>query len=166
MTDRTAHIQRLAALIKDIRIAMLTTIAADGRLVSRPLGTQEVKFDGDLWFATECDSSKVADITADPRVNVSYAAPDRNIYVSVAGRASLVRDRARIEEFWSPAMKVFFPNGKDDPNLCLIRVKADSAEYWEGPDTLLGKALYFALAAMTDDPLVLSDNERIDLSRE
>ena len=47
MTDRTANIQHLASLIKDVEIAMLTTTQADGRLVSRPLGTQQVEFDGD-----------------------------------------------------------------------------------------------------------------------
>ncbi len=164
MTERTENIQRLAALIKDVHVAMLTTVATDGRLVSRPLGTQDVEFDGDLWFAMECDSGKVAEMKANPHVNVAYALPDRNVYVSVAGRASLVRDRAKIDAFWSPAMAQFFPDGKDDPNLCLIHVRADSAEYWDGPGTLLGKALYFALAAVTDDPLMMSDNERMDFS--
>ncbi len=161
--DRAAHIKHLAELIHDVDVAMLTTIAADGRLVSRPLGTQEVEFDGDLWFATGRDSDKVAEINANPQVNVSYASTNRNTYVSVAGHASIVVDQVKIDALWSPAMKLFFPGGKDDPNLCLIRVDVNSAEYWDGPGNFLGKALYIALTAVTSDPASLSENERFDL---
>jgi general stress protein 26 len=163
MSDRAANIAHLAGLIRDIRVAMLTTIAPDGRLVSRPLATQEVEFDGELWFATEHDSGKVAEIVANPHVNIAYASPGRNIYVSVAGRASVVHDRDRIEALWSPAMEMFFHKGEDDRNLCMIRVEADSAEYWEGPGTIFGKALYLALSAVTDDPARLSENALLNL---
>jgi len=161
--DRQQHITQLAALIKDVEVAMFTTTGVDGRLYSRPLGTQEVEFDGDLWFATSADSPKVAEIALNPRVNVAYASPSKNSYVSVAGTARIVADRAKIDELWSPAMKLFFPEGKDDPNLRLIHVRAESAEYWDGPGTLLGKALSFVLSAVSDDPSTLSDNGVVDL---
>ncbi len=161
--DRQQHIKQLAGMIRDVDIAMFTTVGVDGRLYSRPLGTQEVEFDGDLWFATEADSPKVAEIALNPRVNVSYSSPSGNTYVSVAGTARVVDDRAKIEELWSPAMKVFFPGGKDDPNLRLIHVSAESAEYWDGPGGLLGSALYFVLSAVTDDPGALSDTGTVDL---
>lgn len=163
MSERAEHIGRLAALIKDVRVAMLTTTRPDGRLVSRPLGTQEVEFDGDLWFATGADSAKVAEIAANPYVNVSYASTSDNTFVSVSGRAEMIDDRAKIDALWSPAMELFFPGGKDDPNLRLIRVQADTAEYWDGPGTVLGKALHFVLTAVTNDPASLTDNELFDL---
>jgi general stress protein 26 len=162
-TERQQHIEQLADLIRDVDIAMFTTTGVDGRLYSRPLGTQEVDFDGDLWFATAADSPKVAEIALNPRVNVAYASPSKNSYVSVAGTARVVHDRAKIEELWSPAMKLFFPGGKDDPNLRLIHVSAESAEYWDGPGTLLGKALSFVLSAVTDEPGALSDSGQVDL---
>lgn len=160
---RAESIKTLAELIRDVDVAMFTTIAADGRLVSRPLGTQEVEFDGDLWFAVALDSPKVAEIQANPRVNVAYASPSKNSYVSVAGRARVVRDRAKIEQVWSPAMKVFFPGGKDDPNLALIHVDAESAEYWDGPSGMLGKALYFVMTAVTGEESSMSENRVVDL---
>ncbi|WP_164271608.1 pyridoxamine 5'-phosphate oxidase family protein [Stenotrophomonas sp. B1-1] len=164
MTDtRAEHIAQLSELIKDVEVAMFTTTGVDGRLYSRPLGTQQVDFDGDLWFATAADSPKVAEIALNPRVNVAYASTSKNTYVSVSGRARIVDDRARIEALWSPAMKLFFPGGKDDPNLRLIQVRAETAEYWEGPGTLLGKALSFVLSAVQDDPAQLGDNGFIDL---
>lgn len=161
--NRAEHIAQLAALIEDVEVAMFTTTGVDGRLYSRPLGTQQVAFDGDLWFATGADSPKVAEIALNPRVNVAYASTSRNTYVSVAGRAEVVDDRARIEALWSPAMKLFFPGGKDDPNLRLIHVRAETAEYWDGPGTLLGKALSFVLSAVQDDPGPLGDNGFVDL---
>lgn len=161
--DRSEHLRKLAELIEDVEVAMLTTRTPDGRLVTRPLATQKVEFDGDLWFATSVDSGKVDEILQDPQVGVAYANPARNVYVSVSGRASIVDDRARIDALWSPAMKVFFPRGKDDPELRLIRVEAETAEYWDGPGSAVGKALYLAAAAVTGDPGVLSDNERVDL---
>lgn len=161
--DRQQHITQLAALIKDVEVAMFTTTGVDGRLYSRPLGTQEVEFDGDLWFATSADSPKVAEIALNPRVNVAYASPSKNSYVSVAGTARIVDDRAKIDALWSPAMKLFFPEGKDDPHLRLIHVQAESAEYWDGPGTLLGKALSFVLSAVQDEPSRLGDNGFVDL---
>jgi general stress protein 26 len=163
MSDRNDNIRHLANLIKDVEIAMLTTTQADGKLVSRPLGTQQVEFDGDLWFATGADSEKVAEIKANPRVNVAYASASRNTYVSVSGKASIVADKAKIDELWSPAMKIFFPGGKDDPNLRLIRVRAESAEYWDGPGTVIGKALYLLVASVSDDPAAMSDNETLQI---
>jgi len=161
--QRQQRIAQLAALIKDVEVAMFTTTGVDGRLYSRPLGTQEVEFDGDLWFATSADSPKVAEIALNPLVNVAYASPSKNSYVSVAGTARIVDDRARAEQLWSPAMKLFFPEGKDDPKLRLIHVRAESAEYWDGPGTLLGEALSFVLSAVEDEPGRLADNGFVDL---
>jgi general stress protein 26 len=162
--DRETSLRKLHEMIDDVEVAMLTGTAADGRLLSRPLHTMEVARDGSLWFATGYDSEKVREVEANPQVNVAYASRDKGIYVSVAGRASVVRDRETIDAKWSPGMGVFFKDGKDDPNLCLIRVEAESAEYWDGPSSAIGKGLYFALTAVTRDPgNRMTENERIDL---
>lgn len=162
--DREASLKKLREMIDDVEVAMLTGLAADGRLLSRPLRTMEVDADGSLWFATGHDTEKVREVEANPEVNVAYASRDRGNYVSVAGRASIVRDRAIIESKWSPGMGIFFKDGKDDPNLCLIRVEPESAEYWDGPGTAIGKGLYFALTAVTRDPgNRMTENRRIDL---
>jgi general stress protein 26 len=162
--DREASLGKLREMIDDVQVAMLTGMAADGRLLSRPLHTMEIDANGDLWFASGYDSEKVREIEANPQVNVSYESRGKGIYVSVSGRASIVRDRATIDDKWSAGMGIFFPEGKDDPNLCLIRVEAESAEYWDGPSSAIGKGLYFALTAATRDPgNRMTENERIDL---
>src|SRR6187455_406100 len=99
---------QLGKLIEDIDIAMLTTVGADGALVSRPLSTQRSQYDGRrIWFFTEGDSPKVGEIRRHAKVNLAYASKDKNTYVSLAGVATVRRDQALIDEFWNDAMKAF-----------------------------------------------------------
>lgn len=161
---RKDGLAKLAKLIEGIDIAMLVTQGADGRLLSRPLRVQQLDVpDGALWFITDRESHKADDIAAHPRVNVAFAAPNDNTWVSIAGSATLLFDKARLVALWSPAMTVFYPDGVDDPSLCLLRVEIESAEYWDSPGGLVGKALYLAAAALSGDAGALSDNARMDL---
>ncbi|MFC3799089.1 pyridoxamine 5'-phosphate oxidase family protein [Cohnella sp. GCM10012308] len=120
-------IDKVRDLIKGIDTAMLTTVTPEG-LVSRPLKTQEVEFDGDLWFLTSKDTDKYEELLEDPRVNVAYVGKS---YVSVRGEAQLVSDPAKIREFWNVAYEKLLDTTYDDPNLVLIKVRAETAEYWE-----------------------------------
>ncbi len=156
--SRTECIAHLRELIEDVEVAMLTTRSAHGHLLSRPLQTQATEFDGDIWFMTSRRSEKVAEMKANPDVNVAYGSSSKNTYVSVSGRAVIRRDKARIDRMWSPAHSVFFPKGKDDPDITLVRVEVRSAEYWDGPGSLVGKALSFALSAVTGEPGDMGEN--------
>ena len=86
----TDNLDKLYALIKDIKFAMLTTVDAQGHLRSRPMGTMEAEQDGHIWFCTALDSAKIEELRREHRVNLSYAAPHDNRYVSVSGVARLV----------------------------------------------------------------------------
>lgn len=147
--DHDQNVAKLASLIKDVRVAMLTTIEPGGQLRSRPMTTQQIKFDGRLWFFTEFDSAKVDEIDREQQVGVSYADPDQQVYVSVSGTARVVRDRAKIEELWSPVYKAFFPKGLDDPNIALLCVDAEQAEYWDSPSGRLVQLAGFFKAIAT-----------------
>src|SRR3954463_2099466 len=135
----TNDVQKLAKLIKGIKVAMLTTQDDDGTFRSRPMATQDEEFDGTLWFFTQIDSHKVTEIDRQHQVNLSYADSGDNRYVSISGLATLVRDRAKIDELWSPVLKAWFPDGKDDPNIALLRVDVQKAEYWDAPSSTLVK---------------------------
>lgn len=126
-TDDREAIAKVRELIKDIEVAMLTTIAEEG-LVSRPMKTQEVEFDGDLWFLTKKDTGKFHELLRDSRVNVAYA---DNSFVSIRGKAEIVEDRDKLKEFWNAAYEKFLETSADDPNLILIKVEAETAEYWD-----------------------------------
>jgi len=157
------EIKRMSEMIKDIDFAMLTTQEHDGTLRSRPMSTQEVEFDGDLWFFTGMESGKVAEIKEDQQVNVSYADKDEQRYVSVSGKAKVLRDQQKIDELWSPALKVWFPNGKDDPNVGLIKVDVTQAEYWDSSSNSMVRVAQFAKALVTGDHEDMGKNRKINL---
>lgn len=128
---RADVVRRVGELIKNIKLAMMTTVDADGTLHSRPMATQEKEFDGTLYFLTGKTSHKIQELDHDTHINLAYANPDRNHWVSVAGKASVSRDQNKIDELWSPFHEAWFPEGKEDPNIAVLRVEADSVEYWE-----------------------------------
>lgn len=129
--EQEVNMKKLAAMIRGIKIAMLTTLSADGTLHSRPMATQDVEFDGTLWFFTAAGSAKMSEIRQYPQVSVSYASADDHRYVSLSGRASLIQDAEKMKELWSPVYRAWFPQGLDDPELALMRVDVDKAEYWD-----------------------------------
>lgn len=159
---RQESIKKLSDLIKDIEFAMLTTIDG-GHLRSRPMQTQDVEFDGDLWFFTSSKTHKTDEIEKDNRVNVSYAAPDSNTYVSVSGTAEIVKNREKIDEYWSDILKAWFPEGKDSPDLVLLKVKVEQAEYWDAPSSTIVQIAGFLKALATGERAEGGENEKINL---
>jgi general stress protein 26 len=156
-------IQKLNELIKDIRIAMLTTIDDDGSLRSRPMATQQEPSDGTLWFFTGASSHKVLEVQHDQRVNISYADSGHNRYVSVSGTARLNRDNAKMTELWNPAFKAWFPGGLDDPDIALLQVQVDQAEYWDSPSSTVVHLVGFVKAVATGEHYEPGENEKINL---
>src|SRR5262249_28088574 len=120
---------RLLEIIKDFEAAMLVTRTANGECHARPLALAEIRPDGGVVFATSLRSPKVAEISHNPRVTVTFQSPSR--YATLHGVARVFKDRSRVEKLWSKAWQVWFPGGKDDPDLCLVHVSAHSGEYWD-----------------------------------
>ncbi len=124
---------KLRELLTEFDTAMLVTRTAEGQLRARPMAFAAVDPDGTLWFVTERHSGKVDEIAKDNHVNVSMQTARK--FVSVSGTAAPVDDRAKVAEVWKEAFKVWFPGGKDDPNLILLRVTGDAGEYWDNSGT-------------------------------
>jgi general stress protein 26 len=162
MTPETDDVKKLAKLIKGIRVAMLTTRDDDGTLRARPMQTQEQEFDGTLWFFTPASSHKVIEVDHEHQVNLSYADPGDNRYISVSGTATLVRDRAKIDELWTPVLKAWFPQGKDDPDVALLKVDVAKAEYWDSPSSTLVKLVGFTKAVLTGQQYRPGENEKLN----
>lgn len=151
-SQASADLRKLGDLLDGIEVAMLTTRAADGSMVSRPLQTLALDVNGELVFFTAADSGKIGELEADPEVNLAYAHPARHCYISVRGRARISRERATIDELWSATQLVFFPQGKDDPNLTVLRVRVRDAAYWEPAGNFIARALDFARGMLDDEP--------------
>jgi len=158
--NRNEAIKKLNELIEGIDFCMLTTMDG-GYLRSRPMSTQKFEFNGDLWFFTSDDTHKMDEIKADDRVNVAYSKPDDNCYVSVSGNAEMVKDRAKIEELWSPILKAWFPDGLDDPHLCLLKVSVEQAEYWDAPSSKIIQLVGFVKALATGQEADYGENEKL-----
>jgi general stress protein 26 len=164
MSDTDTPVRHIAELVKRARICMLTTMTAQGKHVARPMALQEAEFDGDLWFFAYDDSAKAQELIANPQVNVSFSNDKNSEWTSISGVAELVHDRAKAEELWSPPLKAWFPDGLETPGLALIKLHADTAEYWEGPSSKVVRLLGAARAAITHDPDKFpATNETVDL---
>lgn len=159
-------IDKLNALIKDIHVAMLTTVSEDGSLHSRPMATQGGAADGELWFFTSTKTHKVPEIEEDHHVSVAYCAPEKSRFVSVAGIATLVQDREKARELWTPILKAWFPEGLETPDLALLRVRITSAEYWDAPSSKVVKLFGMAKAVLTGERYEPGENDRLLLQDE
>ena len=158
MSDQQTR--KVAELIKEQRLAMLTTRDPFGTLMSRPTALQEVEFDGDLWFFAERGSRKVLHVGASPQVNVTVNGSGS--WVSLTGEAAVVEDTAKKRELWNAGVEAWLPQGPEDDSVVLIRVEGRSAEYWDTPGRV-ATALSVAKAKMTGERYSGGENERVEL---
>jgi general stress protein 26 len=155
---------KLYQLIKDVKIAMMTTVDTDGTLHSRPMHSQDADEHGDLWFFTQIQSPKMTEVSRDNAVNLAYSDPSSQTYVSVSGKAEIVRDKAKIQEKWSEPLRAWFPKGVDDPQIALIRVHPLKGEYWDSPSSTLVHLYGYAKAVVTGEQPKPGDQAKVDLS--
>ena len=144
--------QDLWEKIQDVRVAMLTTIDTDGSLRSRPMWTQGDDFDGSLWFFISNEAPAAHALGRDARVELSYAAPSKDLYLSVVGRGELVEDTEKAGELWNTFAEAWFPGGVDDPHLELLRVDVEEAVYWEDKKPKVLQFAEIVLGAVTGKP--------------
>jgi general stress protein 26 len=153
---------KLGELIRDIRVALLTTVDREGRFHTRPVQTLHVEANRTLWFFTDWSSPKVEELHHDVRVSLGYADPAKNVYVAVSGSASLFQDAQKAKQLWSIEQRAYYPNGPEDERLALLRVQIERAEYWIAP----GRISYVVAAitaAVTGTPAgVIGENRKIE----
>lgn len=135
MTENINAVGRLNELVQDIQFAMLTTVRSDGTLHSCPMMTSAIDAEEILWFLSDAHTEKVEALRTERRVNVSYADPASERYVSITGVCQLVRDHEQMKRLWTPTYKSWFPNGMDDPDLILLKVHVLEAEYWDAAES-------------------------------
>ena len=156
-------ISKIWSLIRDVKIAMLTTVTPQGQLHSRPMATQESEFQGQLWFLTRQSSGKVDEIREGSNASLAYVNNDAHAFVALSGMASLSKDREKIYELWRPMHAIWFPHGKDDPEITVIRIAVEGAEYWESPGNALVRSYHLLKAAVTGDPAQAGEHGRVAL---
>ena len=162
--SREENLGKIRELVKEIDFCMLTTVDENGDLHSRPMSANgEIDPDGNIWFFTDVSSHKVSEVAKLPRVNVSFADPENQKYVSVSGSAELVRDRQKIDELWKPEFKMWFPGGKDDPKIALLKINLEKAEYWDSPSSTVGYAMSFIKSLVTGAEAEFGENKKLEI---
>lgn len=164
MTESSAAFQKLREMIKDMDFCMMTTVDENNDLHSRPMSLNgEVDQEGNLWFFTSANSHKVSEVSRTPKCNVSFANPDDHRYVSITGRAELVREKSKIEELWKPEFRAWFPKGTDEPDIALLRLGIEKAEYWDSPSSTVANVVSFVAAIIKGERANPGENKKIDL---
>lgn len=158
MTE-TPDAQKITSLLEDFRFGMFTTIDG-GKPVARPFTIQEVEDGGDLWFLVSKQSSAVRQLAADPRAGVALSSNDS--WVSLTGTAQVVDSQERVDRYWSPVVEAWFPDGKEDPSVTVLKFSADGGEYWDTPGSRVATAIAFVKAKVTGEPIE-GDTGKVDL---
>lgn len=142
-------IDKMKTLAEDIRICMFCTETPKLPFGTRPMGTQEVDEHGNFWFFSGRGSHKNEEIKQDDTVQLIYADAGKSEFMSVTGTADVYNDRGKIDELWNGMMKAWFEEGKNDPELTLLRVRPTEAYYWDTKDGKIASMIKIALSAAT-----------------
>ena len=138
-------IKKIKDFVNDIKVCMFCTSVTDMPFRTRPMSTLEVDEEGNLWFFSAKSSDKNDEIKDNDTVQLIYSKNSDVHFLTITGKATIVEDQAKKDELWNPIVKAFFPEGKDDPNLSLVKIKPEAAHYW---DTINGKMItWFKMAA-------------------
>lgn len=157
--------EKLYDMIKKVRIAMLTTIEADGSLHTRPMANQEADENGNLWFFAEKGSAVETNVRANPQVALGFSDPGGSDYVAISGTGTLTDDRATIDAKWNDVLTAWFPQGKDDPKIVLLKVDPSKGEFWDTKSGLLYTAASYVKSKLTGSGPAdsLSDQAKVSL---
>jgi general stress protein 26 len=151
----------LVGHMEDMRTVMVTTVTADGSLTSRPMTVQEVEENGDLWFIGSQSSDMVGEIRADDRVNVAFSSSSD--FVSLYGHARITSDMEKVRELWDRPTDAWFEQGPDDPDVALVHVAADSAQYWDTPGQVATLVAMLKSSVTDDGNPDIGDTRELDL---
>ncbi len=157
--------RQLWELIHETRFAMLCHRHADGSLHSHPLTTlnKSLEADASLYFFVSRKTELGRRLAQDGNVNLAYANPDQDTWVSVTGTARLSDDMAKKRELFTPLAKAWFPGGPEDADMELVQVRIDHAEFWNVKESKLVQLFKMAQAALTGTPRQLGEHKALSL---
>lgn len=148
-------IDKLKSLVDDIVVCLFCTdLKTDDGAACRPMSAIKVCDQGNIWFFSEKRSDKNKAIAADKDVQLFFSHPGKSSYLVVNGEAEIILDKAKIEELWSPIAKIWFKEGKNDPNISVIKVKPSSAYYWDTDGNQMINFLKIVASVVTGTNLV------------
>lgn len=151
MTFDNDALEKIRDMTKAVKFGMFTSIDENHQLSSRPLTSQQIDASGNMWFFISDEATFLNAVRQNPEVNVSFSDVDDSLYVSISGRAQVLRNRQKAEELWNAMAKPWFPGGVDDPHLTLLKVQIHAAEYWDSSSNKMMQLFALAKAAVTGE---------------
>jgi general stress protein 26 len=133
------NLRELRKVLSGMSVGMLTTQTLDGESRSRPMLIHDVDGNGWLWFLTDRSSRNACELIHNPRASIAFQSPREDRYVSVQGTAIVVRDDWQLKRMWNSTYRSWFPKGKRDPEIVLVAVRVERAEYWLVPRTRIAR---------------------------
>ena len=156
------EIDRIWDIIEEVGVAMLTT-QFPGGLRARPVEARPDRDAGLIWFLTDARSGKDAEVAVAPDVGLVFIDTGDKAYLSITGRAEILRDTAKAAEIWKSTDQIWWPDGPDDATLRLLRVEPRTAELWDGPSSSIVAAFEFAKAKLTGAKPNLGENRKVSV---
>jgi general stress protein 26 len=153
-------IDRVWDVIEKVGVCMLTTQFVGG-LRARPLEARPDRDAGVIFFVTDIHSTMEAEIEATPDIGLVFIDPKDKVYLSITGRARVLRDIEKTKAAWRKTDEVWWPGGPSDPNVCLLRIEPSTAELWDGPASAVVTAFEFAKARLTGEEPKLGENRKV-----
>lgn len=150
-------------MIEDQHACMLVTHGPGGTLHARPMHAIPERDKNEILFFTQVADGKAHEIANSDEVCLTFISAKKNDYIAVQGKAELTDDRTLIEKHWNTMVKAWFPGGKDDPNLAMMRVKVRGGEYWDSSGSNIANALRMMTAALGSKRPDMGENERVNL---
>ncbi len=148
-------VEKLKELVTVINICLFSTnLKGNDGATFRPMSAQEVDDEGNIWFFSDINSDKNREVQEDNLVQLIFSHPGKSSYMIVNGVAEISTDHKRIEQLWSPAAKIWFEQGKDDPDISLIKVNTQSAYYWDTDGNKMINFFKFLASVATGSNLV------------
>ena len=157
-------IEKFKDLVADVNICMFTTLDENHQLTSRPMFTSSVDDEGNVWFFTNEFSEKINEVSKDNIVHLIYAHPAKNIYIDAEGTCSLVIDRKKMTELWDPALSTWFPEGLEDPKICLVKVSTEKAYFWNHSSSKMGLLFQMIASIAKGDRYKESEKGKLNLA--
>ena len=157
-TQSTPELVKLGELIEDMSVAMLTSLNESDSMDSKPMSPLEMDTEGAIWFFTELNTSKTANLST---ANLAFSDSSNGTYVSLSGRGEIHKNSEDIHRLWTVFAKPWFPDGPDSPNLALLKFIPNAAEYWDAPHSKTIRLFSIAASIVTGKPVNMGDHDII-----
>ncbi len=157
-SDDPRDLDRVWELMQTIGYAMLVTRDGD-KSRGRPMAAYVERSDGAVYFLTDARAHKDEEIAQSPTVNLSFADTGSQKYIWIAGTAVISNDRTKIRDLFSTPARAWWDSA-DDPNIRVLKITPEDAEFWDSPGKLVAYTK-MAAAAVTGTRPEIGDKRKV-----